>query len=189
MFNLATEELVAPGHSLDWCKEQQQAAEVRAAEAAEGKSKAKARKAADRVELWREEAIVTEGYRVYCDLLRERGLVDFSFLRCDVLSCVLNSPTLRNSPKPRFVLHCGHRQATASQGDTMSDVDLNAQGDISVGGDVTGRDKVTAEPGGAAAGEGGIASTGVDCKRCRGAQPTCTYVLALQSPNFFHISN
>jgi hypothetical protein len=57
----------------------------------------------------------------------------------------------------------------------MSDVDLNAQGDISVGGDVTGRDKIvsaggdvvgrdkiTAQQGSAVAGEGGIASVGDD---------------------------
>ncbi len=81
MFNLATEELVAPERLLGWCREQQQAAEQRAAEVAKGKSKTKAQKAADEVELWQEEAIVTESYRAYCDLLRERGLVDFAFLQ------------------------------------------------------------------------------------------------------------
>ena len=55
----------------------------------------------------------------------------------------------------------------------MGNVDVNAQDNLPVGGDVTGRDKhvnagddavgkgkLTAKPGGAAAGEGGIASVG-----------------------------
>ncbi|MBN1890450.1 MAG: ATP-dependent helicase [Thermoflexales bacterium] len=102
MFNLATEELVASGDLLGWCREQQQAAEERAAEAAGGKSKAKARKAADEVELWREEAIVTEGYRAYCDLLRERGLVDFAFLQCHTLDLLQSKPDVVTELRERY---------------------------------------------------------------------------------------
>ena len=81
MFNLATEELVDPAHLRDWCRRQQEAAEKRATEAAKGNRKIKAQKAADEVAAWKEETIVTESYRAYCDLLRERGLVDFASLQ------------------------------------------------------------------------------------------------------------
>jgi len=73
MFNLATEELVTPDRLLEWCHAQQQVAEQCAAEAARGKSKTNAQKAADEVELRQEEAIITESYRAYCDLMRERA--------------------------------------------------------------------------------------------------------------------
>ncbi len=102
MFNLATEELVTPNRLLEWCQEQQQAAEQRAAEAAKGKSKTKAQKSADEVELWQEEAIITDSYRAYCDLLREHGLVDFAFLQRHMLDLLETHPDVVAELGDRF---------------------------------------------------------------------------------------
>jgi len=102
MFNLATEELVAPERLLDWCHEQQRTAEARAAEAAKGRSKTKAAKAADEVELWQEEAIVTESYRAYCDLLREHSLVDFAFLQRHALDLLEARPDVAAELRDRY---------------------------------------------------------------------------------------
>jgi ATP-dependent DNA helicase UvrD/PcrA len=100
MFNLATEELVRPEKLLDWCHAQEKSAETAAAEAAAGKSKTKAQKAADAVEIWKEEAIITQAYSAYCDLLRSRNLVDFAFLQRHCLDLLDSHPdvvdTLRN---------------------------------------------------------------------------------------------
>lgn len=102
MFNLATEELVGPERLLDWCKAQRQAAETLASEAARGKSKLKAQKAADAVELWKEEAIVTESYRSYCGLLRSRNLVDFAFLQRYCLDLLDSHPDVVAALRERF---------------------------------------------------------------------------------------
>jgi DNA helicase-2/ATP-dependent DNA helicase PcrA len=102
MFNLATEELVAPESLLEWCGEQRRSAEERAEDAAEGKSKTKAQKAADEVELWREEAIVIESYLAYCDLLRERGLADFAFLQRHTVDLLESSPDVVAELRDRY---------------------------------------------------------------------------------------
>ena len=81
MFDLATEELVAPDRLATWCQQQHQAAEQRAEEAAKGKSKTKAQKAADEVELWAEEGLIVGSYQAYCELLQASNLVDFAFLQ------------------------------------------------------------------------------------------------------------
>jgi DNA helicase-2/ATP-dependent DNA helicase PcrA len=102
MFNLATEELVAPEHLLDWCHQQRQLAEERAVEAAQGKSKTKAQRAANEVDRWCEEAIITESYTSYCELLRERGLVDFGFLQRKTLDLLEANPDLVTALRGRY---------------------------------------------------------------------------------------
>ena len=102
MFNLATEELVAPGGLREWCGRQQKTAEAYAAEMAGGKSKTKAQKAADAVEMWKEEAIITDAYRSYCELLRSRNLVDFAFLQRYCLDLLDSHPEVTASLRERY---------------------------------------------------------------------------------------
>ncbi|MCX7037992.1 MAG: ATP-dependent DNA helicase [Spirochaetes bacterium] len=102
MFNLATEELVKPEKLLDWCRLTRQAAEEYAVEAGKGRSKLKAQKAADAVELWKEEAIVTEAYQAYCDLLHSRNLVDFAFLQRHCLDLLESHPNVAAALRERF---------------------------------------------------------------------------------------
>ena len=102
VFNLATEELVGPGKLLDWCRLQRQSAEKYAAEIANGRSKLKAQKAADAVELLKEEAVVTEAYQAYCHLLQSRNLVDFAFLQRHCLDLLDSHPDVVASLQGRF---------------------------------------------------------------------------------------
>jgi ATP-dependent DNA helicase UvrD/PcrA len=63
LFNLATEELVAPEKLQAWCEEQGCNCEE------------------DHRQLWDERIRVAAAYTSYCDLLRGQGLVDFPFLQ------------------------------------------------------------------------------------------------------------
>ncbi len=102
MFNLATEELVRPEKLLAWCRAQRETAEAAAAEAAGGKSKTKAQKAADAVELWKEEAIITEAYSAYCELLRSHDMVDFAFLQRHCLDLLETHPEVLDTLRKRY---------------------------------------------------------------------------------------
>jgi DNA helicase-2/ATP-dependent DNA helicase PcrA len=102
MFNLATEELVKPEKLLDWCRLARQTAEELAVEARKGRSKLKAQKAADAVELLKEEAIVTEAYLAYCNLLRSRNLVDFAFLQRHCLDLLGSHPDVAAALREQF---------------------------------------------------------------------------------------
>ncbi len=102
LFDRATQELVRPKDLLSWCRKQQKQAEKAATQAAKGKSKTKAQKAADQVELWMEEAIVTQSYQAYCKLLAEHSLVDFAFLQRHALELLDAHPDAAAELRERY---------------------------------------------------------------------------------------
>jgi ATP-dependent DNA helicase UvrD/PcrA len=63
LFNLATEELVAPEKLQAWCEQQRESCTE------------------DHRQLWDERLVVAAAYTSYCESLQEQGLVDFPFLQ------------------------------------------------------------------------------------------------------------
>ena len=96
------EELVPPEQLIAWCQEKQAQAEVLAAEAAKGRSKTKAAKAADEVERWQHEALVVGAYQAYCTLLQEQGLMDFSWMLRHALGLLDEHPEIVNELRERY---------------------------------------------------------------------------------------
>lgn len=101
-FDRLSEEMVSSDQLIAWCHERQKVAEELAAEAARGKSKTKASKAADEVERWQDEAVVVEVYEAYCQLLRERGLVDYAWLQRHALDLLDAHPEIVKELRQRY---------------------------------------------------------------------------------------
>jgi DNA helicase-2/ATP-dependent DNA helicase PcrA len=94
LFNLATEELVEPKELGVWCECRRAAAEARAAEDANGRSKTRAKKAAAELDRWCEEKAVIEAYCRYVELLHELGLADFAFLQRHAYDMLTTHPDI-----------------------------------------------------------------------------------------------
>jgi DNA helicase-2/ATP-dependent DNA helicase PcrA len=84
VFNLATEELVAPEKLADWCDEQ--------LAQASGKE----------IDLCKEREIIAEAYRRYCELLQEDALIDFAFLQRHALSLLKNNPDILRELRGKY---------------------------------------------------------------------------------------
>ncbi len=102
LFGLATEELIRPEQLGEWCASCRIAAEAHAAEATGSRSKTRAKKAAAQVDRWCEQQVVVEAYSRYIDLLRQRGLVDFSFLQRDAYDLLVDQPEVVAELRSRY---------------------------------------------------------------------------------------
>jgi DNA helicase-2/ATP-dependent DNA helicase PcrA len=99
LFNLATEELVAPEKLVGWCSEQ-------LAHAGEKE-----------IDLWNEREVVAEAYRRYSKMLQENGLIDFAFLQHHALTLLEGNPEIveRLRQKYQSILVDEYQDTNAAQ--------------------------------------------------------------------------
>ena len=84
LFNLATEELVAPEKLVEWCSEQ-------FAHASEKE-----------LDLWNEREVVAEAYRRYSQMLQENALIDFAFLQRHALTLLERNPAIVEQLRQKY---------------------------------------------------------------------------------------
>jgi DNA helicase-2/ATP-dependent DNA helicase PcrA len=83
-FNLATEELVAPGELESWCEKNLNGCSEKEAG------------------LWRERQVVAEAYRRYCLALQEQSLVDFAFLQRHAARLLEDHPAIQSELQQQY---------------------------------------------------------------------------------------